>query len=179
MMFIFSVAMYAQKDVTKFLGIPVDGSKAAMIRKLKAKGFTDDPYDEEALRGEFNGADVKIYVVTNNNKVYRIFVRDVYRRNESDIKIRFNNLCCQFQNNKKYYSLKDYTLSDDEDISYGINKKRYAANYYQVSSNDGIAFSGEEIVMRNVWFMIDGEDGEYRIFMYYDNRYNQANGEDL
>ena len=30
---------YAQKDVTKFLGIPVDGTKAAMIQKLKNKGF--------------------------------------------------------------------------------------------------------------------------------------------
>ena len=35
----FSVAVYAQKDVTKFLGIPVDGTKSAMIQKLKAKGF--------------------------------------------------------------------------------------------------------------------------------------------
>ena len=30
---------FAQKDVTKFLGIPVDGTKAEMMQKLKAKGF--------------------------------------------------------------------------------------------------------------------------------------------
>lgn len=181
MMFVFSVAMYAQKDVTKFLGVPVDGSKAAMIRKLKAKGFTDDPYDEEALRGEFNGEDVKIYVVTNNNKVYRVCVRDIYAQDESNIKIRYNNLCNQFQNNKKYYSPKDYTLSDDEDISHGIltDKKRYDAYYCQVSSNAGTALSAEDMVMRIVWFMIGEENGRYRILMYYDNRYNQANGEDL
>lgn len=39
LMLTLSVAMYAQKDVTKFLGIPVDGTKSAMIQKLKAKGF--------------------------------------------------------------------------------------------------------------------------------------------
>ena len=36
---IFSEGLYAQKDVTKFLNIPVDGSKTAMTQKLKAKGF--------------------------------------------------------------------------------------------------------------------------------------------
>ena len=38
---VFSLAMYAQKDVTKFLGIPVDGTKSEMIKKLKEKGFTE------------------------------------------------------------------------------------------------------------------------------------------
>ena len=31
-------AQEEEKDVTKFLGIPVDGYKPAMIEKLKAKG---------------------------------------------------------------------------------------------------------------------------------------------
>lgn len=31
--------IFAQNDVTKFLGIPVDGPKSEMIRELKAKGF--------------------------------------------------------------------------------------------------------------------------------------------
>lgn len=58
-----------KKDVTKFLGIPVDGTKTEMIQKLKAKGFT---YNQrlDCLEGEFNGREVKIFVVTNNNKVY-------------------------------------------------------------------------------------------------------------
>ena len=30
-----SVALYAQKEVTKFLGIPVDGSKSSMIQKTE------------------------------------------------------------------------------------------------------------------------------------------------
>ena len=32
---------------------------------------------------------------------------------------------------------------------------------------------------KTVWFMIDNSGGSYRILMYYDNKLNQANGEDL
>ena len=38
-MLISTMALYAQKDVTKFLGIPVDGSESEMVKKLKEKGF--------------------------------------------------------------------------------------------------------------------------------------------
>ena len=37
-----STVIFAQNNVTQFLGIPVDGSKSAMIEKLKAKGFSID-----------------------------------------------------------------------------------------------------------------------------------------
>ena len=40
MLLLLSISIYAQQNVTKFLGIPVDGSKTAMIQKLKEKGFT-------------------------------------------------------------------------------------------------------------------------------------------
>ena len=40
LLFLLSISIYAQQNVTKFLGIPVDGSKADMIQKLKEKGFT-------------------------------------------------------------------------------------------------------------------------------------------
>lgn len=68
----FAVCASAQKDVTRFLGIPVDGTKTEMIQKLKAKGFRPTTYDKETLEGEFNGRDVYVSVVTNNNKVWRI-----------------------------------------------------------------------------------------------------------
>ena len=71
-----SVVLFAQNDVTKFLGIPVDGFKSEMIRKLKAKGFVSSSYDPEILEGEFNGTDVNVHIVTNNNKVYRIMLSD-------------------------------------------------------------------------------------------------------
>lgn len=187
-----------------------------MIQKLKAKGFR---YDSELdrLKGEFNGRDVEISVVTNNNKVYRIMVMDKIGSSESDIRIRFNTLCQQFENNKKYVSFDDFILPEDEDISYEmtINNKRYQAAYFQqLEINDSIAFANEAILAllskyteeqlanpteemrqefreatfsymmdlylkKSVWFMIKELFGEYYIIMYYDNGYNQANGEDL
>ena len=137
LMLTLSVAMYAQKDVTKFLGIPVDGTKSAMIQKLKAKGFTYNSVTD-MLEGEFNGSEVRISVVTNRNKVYRIYVADKYACDEGDIKIRFNNLCRQFENNDKYLGDNDQTLSDDEDISYEItvNNKRYEAIFFQKTDEE-------------------------------------------
>lgn len=129
----FSIIVHAQQDVTKFLGIPVDGSKTEMIRKLKEKGYRNDPA-ADALVGEFNGANVKVFVVTNNNKVCRIMVADDNPTDERSIQIRFNRLCEQFTNNPKYISLQDYTIPEDEDISYEItvHKKRYEAIFYQL-----------------------------------------------
>ena len=72
---LYAATMQAQeeeKDVTKFLGIPVDGYKPAMIEKLKAKGFTSTTWDKDVLEGEFNGTEVQVYVKTHNNKVCRI-----------------------------------------------------------------------------------------------------------
>ena len=39
--------MLAQKDVTKFLGIPVDGTKAEMKKKLQEKGFVFEAKPKE------------------------------------------------------------------------------------------------------------------------------------
>jgi len=146
---IFSVASYAQKDVTKFLGIPVDGSKSEMMQKLKSKGFTNSPQNKDVLVGEFNGTNVDIHVATNNNKVYRIMICDANTKSEADIKIRFNNLCHQFENNGRYIPamLSGYELSDSEDISYEmtVNKKRYDAIYYQLPADLDTVAIAEEI----------------------------------
>lgn len=128
-----AVCAYAQTDVTKFLGIPVDGSKAAMIRKLKAKGFCANPYNEDVLEGTFNGRNVEVYVITNGNKVCRIAIADADPVDERSIQIRFNRLCHQFENNPKYITIGYELIPHDEDISYEIlvNKKRYEAVFYQ------------------------------------------------
>ena len=214
-----TLTTYAQKDVTKFLGIPVDGTKTQMIQKLKAKGFKSSYYDRDILEGQFNGSDVNVHIVTNGNKVYRIMVADKTSRDETNIRIRFNRLCQQFENNSKY-TTQPYgqSIPDDEDINYNIsiNNKRYEAVFYQKPdtidegaiintvnkqllskySQEQITNPTEEIITesrnmvfeymydiiskKTVWFMIS-ENGynKYTICMYYDNLYNQANGEDL
>ena len=214
-----TVAMYAQKDVTKFLGIPVDGSKAEMIQKLKAKGFTSHPENEDVLTGEFNGSNVNIFVLTNNNKVWRIGIRDIYPQKKINIKMNFNKLCLQFMNNKKYIpaSTRNYLIPEKEDISYGIlvDNKKYDAGFYQLPysvesfeiqqelqsfymskyteeqiSNltekqkseiiaEFFSYLREKYSKKLVWFSISEDTGEYYINIFYDNVYNQSNGEDL
>lgn len=214
MLLVLAISSHAQKSVTTFLGIPVDGTKSEMIRKLKNKGFKDDPYIKDALIGEFNGREVNIKVVTNNNKVYRIYVCDTNPSNETNIKIRFNELCRQFESNKKYVALdgdaSKYIIPEDEDIAYNmtVNKKRYEATFCQLlTPEETKAFmltqytqeqidsfddetkkeklqnmlesSIEILTNKMVWFMVSEHLGHYRIALYYDNFYNQANGEDL
>lgn len=219
-----SIILFAQKDVTQFLGIPVDGYKQEMITKLKAKGFVSSSFDRDILEGEFNGTDVNVHVVTNNNKVYRIMIADQIPIDETAIKIRFNKLCSQFENNPKYTSLgEDQTIPYDEDISYEmlVKNKRYEAVFYQLPAADVVdsikiineyksklleKYTEEELenpteeieeeasqmaltymldlldmcAKKTVWFIISESYGnKYYIAMYYDNVYNQANGEDL
>ena len=181
-----SASVLAQKEVTKFLGIPVDGSPTEMIKKLKAKGFTTDEdfmqavelglidWDgPEVLTGRFNGERVRVYIVVETNKVWRIALKDKKDRDETQIKIRFNTLVRQFEGNGKYVPLVDeQTIADDEDISYQmtVNKKQYQAGFVQ-KGEDGMVD-----LKRIVWFTI-GEG--YEIEMFYDNKYNEADGSDL
>ena len=181
-----SASVFAQKEVTKFLGIPVDGSSTEMIKKLKAKGFTTDEdfmqavelglidWDgPEVLTGRFNGERVRVYIVVETNKVWRIALKDKKDRDETQIKIRFNTLVRQFEGNGKYVPLVDeQTIADDEDISYQmtVNKKQYQAGFVQKGED------GTVDLKRIVWFTI-GEG--YEIEMFYDNKYNEADGSDL
>ena len=140
-MAIMAISMSAQNDVTTFLGIPVDGFKSEMKQKLVSKGFVPKKVGtNEFLEGEFNGTVVHVYIATNNNKVYRIMLCDANTQNEANIKIRFNKLVSQFENNKRYTSLDKYTLSDEENISYEmtVNKKNYDALFYQVPNMEKV-----------------------------------------
>ena len=134
MVLLFACSIHAQKDVTTFLGIPIDGYKSEMKKKLMAKGFIPTKQvGQDFLEGEFNGFDVRLHIGTNNNKVYRIMLTDVNTQDEADIKIRFNRLVDQFKNNKRYQCLGDYELPESEDISYemNVNNKTYEAVFYQ------------------------------------------------
>ena len=43
---------------------------------------------KDCLTGEFNGHDVRLSVVTNNNKVWRIVIQDAIAQDEAGIKIQ-------------------------------------------------------------------------------------------
>ena len=124
--------VFGQSESTlKFLGIPVDGSKSEMVKALKAKGFE---YDSESdfLIGDFNGKKSEIGIVENHGKVYRVVVFDADTYDAGEIRIRFNNLIHQFENNGKYfYIFPNDIIPEDEDIHYEIlvNKKQYIAEF--------------------------------------------------
>jgi len=212
------VVLYAQKDVTQFLGIPVDGNKSEMIQKLNDKGFTINPHEKGFLDGEFNGMDVHIIIATNNNKVRRIAVMDANPSSEANIKIRFNNLLQQFKNNKRYLftpdsTIQKYTIPESENISYelSVHNKKYQMIFYQQTADyDSItlkinALNEKQKQMpsdtsylnqlttltlnqleeaykcfnKKVWVNISMLSGGYYITIFYDNVYNEANGESL
>lgn len=175
-------SLFAQQSVTTFLGIPVDGTELSMRQKLIKKGFRYVP-SWDCLEGEFNGRDVLLYIVTNRDKVYRIAVFDKdYYSDETEIRIRFNNLYRQFRNNEKYILNpmgEVGELPEDEDIAYNISikNKRYERYFCQVSKGEGIIDSED----KSVWFMINKAEyrDKFRILIFYDNKRNAAHGEDL
>ena len=128
----FCLTSYGQSLPVKFLGLPVDGSKASMIQKLQQKGFT---YDREAdcLEGIFNGKQSNIYVHEYNGKVDRIMVADAHPVSRAEIKKQFNVLLSQFEGNGKYVTSPDNAaIPDDEDIGYEmlVHDKEYAAYFF-------------------------------------------------
>lgn len=191
--------MQAQRQVTTFLGIPVDGTKAEMKRKLVAKGFTPKGYgDNEYLEGEFNGRDVLLGIVTNNNKVYRIAVADANSVDEANIRIRYNTLIQQFEANNKYETIHAIPIDEDTDISYEmtVKNKTFEADFFQKSralttdknatdktssavGTESTEQQAQDKFKRLVWFRIMENFGKYGITIFYDNGYNEANGEDL
>ena len=142
----------AQDRALKFLGIPVDGYESEMIQKLKDKGYTYSKIGgEDVLTGEFNGTDVNIYIVTNNNKVWRIYIADDDTRDEYQIKLRYNTLCEQFERNSRYTAItENQQIPMDEDISYemNVNDKRYEAAFYQIPDDQNLMKDIEELSAR-------------------------------
>ena len=203
-----------QKDVTRFLEIPIDGEKLEVVNKLKEKGFVPCQGDD-ILEGKFKGSDVYLYIATNDkDKVCRIIVRDKNFVGEEEIKERFNTLCNKFKYSSHYISFMNYNIPKGENISYEMseNKKKYRAIFFQTLQKSDILKIDSEIkskiseicvekgertilekecnkffikyllgllLKKSVKIAISESNGQYCITMYYDNVYNQTNGEDL
>lgn len=141
---LFSVVCFAQDGgPLKFLGIPIDGTEAQFIAKLKAKGFIYNNATE-GYKGQFNGKKVDVFIHTNHALVDRVYVAFPYT-NESGIRMEFNRLLGQFNDTGKYMDLSmNKEIPEDDDISYEItvNDKRYQASFsYFDPDRDPQAFS--------------------------------------
>ena len=136
-----------QKDVTRFLEIPIDGEKLEVVNKLKEKGFVPCQGDD-ILEGKFKGSDVYLYIATNDkDKVCRIIVRDKNFVGEEEIKERFNTLCNKFKYSSHYISFMNFDIPRGENISNEIseNKKEYRAIFFQTLQKTDILKINSEI----------------------------------
>lgn len=192
------------ENAIKFLGIPIDGPKSNMISGLKSKGFKYQVQNgTEVLSGTFNGMQVHVYPHTNNGVLDRIYVAQSDTFDEAQIRVQYNNLLSQFQNNAKYVELEEnQPIPDGEDISYEmlVHNKRYEATFYlkpqfsddevasirkdmeSMSEEDAAAYAFKKTIERlngQVWFTVSDYYGKYYLSIYYDNLSNKANGEDL
>lgn len=122
-----------------FKGVPVDGTRAEMIRKLKQKGFKFDA-KEESFDGEFNGDKISGIILDYKDKVYGIrFIYDVSGFSKALVINRFNGLVQSYETSNKYQPDEVYKVSNDidsylidtyEDIDYEMKKGRvYDAQY--------------------------------------------------
>lgn len=170
-----SVEMYAQSNVTTFLGIPVDGTKSSMIQKLQKKGFVYNQ-KKDLLEGEFNGRQVFIGINTEKGKVYGIGVFNQREYDAVGTSIHYEYLCNQFQNNPKYMIFSEAPLPESKDLDYeiSVNKRIYGTIYLQNPQ-----FNESDWNRRVVVVIAPIGTGSYRIGMIYINGFNQANGEDL
>lgn len=141
--FAFTTAYGAQ--ITRFLGIPVDGSKADMIENLKQKGYTYHDA-EDYFTGYYFGSPVYIFLQTVKGKVSRVVVYDIPQRNEQEIKARFNMVYDKFSNSSRYipHQKKNARISDKEVISDQMrHHKLYKAVFKQIKEK---ALNPENIV---------------------------------
>lgn len=147
-----------------FLGIPVEGEKEQMIQALQQKGFVYDAHND-CLEGEFNGYESNIYVVMNNDQIWRICVADVPSFDKNAIKIRYNKLFDQLVSCGKYDLYKGSKLSADEDVAYEItsNSKQYISTFVPTDNS----------IRGTVWYTIAEHYGNYFIMMFYENLDNQ------
>ncbi len=143
LLFLLPIACLGQNiEVLKFLGIPIDGTESQFAAKLKGKGFTYNSYTE-GYKGQFNGKPVDVYIHTNHNLVDRVYVAFPYTTEEG-IRVEFNHLLSQFQENAKYMDLSmNSEIPTDDDISYEISvkNKRYQASFcYFSPDRDQVSF---------------------------------------
>ena len=151
----------------KFLGIPIDGSQAYMISRLKEKGFEVSRSDEFLL-GQFNGEPVKLFVHTYHDNVDRIAV-EFDEVPEMDLREQYNRLLSQLSANDKYKPLQENQPIPSEELFYFSNTDHKCR--FGILDDTGAVY-GE------VWFMITNRAG-YRVTLYYDNLKNRPHGEDL
>ena len=205
-LFLCSSVCFAQRDVIKFLGIPVDGSKEEMISAIKAlnrfRYFRAEGQD--SFIGQFNGVESFIVISDNNGLVDRVFVWEADPRTQKETIRAYNTLIDQFSKNDKYVDLLQCSKMK---IQPGENIRRvmrvegleYEARFFYIpdmeerervlktvegmSDTDRIDYVfdyAERNQVDIVWFRINQIGRrDWAIPIYYENTRNRPHGEDL
>ena len=168
----FALTMQAQKDITTFKGVPVDGNRQAVVVKLKANGCKSGKKNN--LITDFADGRYNVKVLSGGKGVYQVRLTDMeVTENLDSIINRYNSLVDWFRNNPYYteyeYNRYIYRGNDDTHIKY-INENWYYAEFFQ-KAKDG----HEELYSKPVSFYLTGKDGDYRIVICFENRNNMPN----
>lgn len=173
LMLLLSVPSFAQDCVTKFMGIPVDGTKEGMISALENKGFMR--LNEDGLLGDFNGERSMVVVRTNKERVCAVVVAPILSIDKSSVSLVFNTLFSQLDNNPKYKWFRGKKISDKEDVDYemSVHDKLYSAWFFQV--DDCL----EQVQNKRVSLTVNRVDGGFCVVISHINGGNLSYGEDL
>lgn len=120
------------ENILSFSGVPINGTKAQIIKSLSTKGFEySDLYDH--LTGMFNGEEVTLKISTNHGVVDRIIVNYPYCSEGNDTRIKYNMLLSRFNRNDKYICInprKEVPAEERINRMLSDNSKYYDAVYF-------------------------------------------------
>lgn len=133
LLLLFCCNISAQTHLT-FMGIPITGTREAMMAKLKAKGFTEKTQENEVgveLKGKYLGKDVWLRIY-NSNKSKTVYLIDIFFKKGQFMDLYEQYLDCREKFNGIYG--KPTEILDEpfeETLKYG--KLPMCATYYKSS----------------------------------------------
>gem|GEM_PF-6204577 len=124
-------------------------------KSYPSKRFRTESYEKlDCLEGEFNGRQVKIFVITYNNKVGKIVVMDEKGTDKNTIKNRYNRICMEMERSGLFMRKDDgdgytHNIKANEDISWEMytHNKDYIAVYYQLYKPNDMDVDSNDIAM--------------------------------
>lgn len=136
----FSLSISAQREVTTFMGIPIDGTTENMIRELNNKNFkllSQHGYNGNIImEGMFNGDWAQIMIFHNRNLVHSIVV-SIRLTGAKAAKTAFNHIHAQMSRSWKYWPHQDSSIPyipNNADIDYELrcDNDKYKLDFSQV-----------------------------------------------
>ncbi len=160
----------AQKSITTFMGITVDGSVKEMRQQLLKNGFQEA--DKGIMKGQINGDGYFLFITADNEKVSQLAL--VEEKGTNDVRTiidKYNRLIEEYRENK-YYTEYEHNntiaLESKNTCSNYIHSGWYYAEFFQVCE--------QQEYSRRISLRISDEFGDYRIITTFDNIYNMQKG---